>query len=329
MTSTHTLKEIAAAIKKGKKVFVAGHQNPDGDSIGSTLAVTSMLRRMGKDVYPYADNATGDDLHFLPGLFEVNIGVLPDNPKEYDTIILLECSEKKRAGAIEPVFEKAKRVINIDHHITGEAYGDFNYIDAKASSTAEIILQMTEIMKIDITPDEATCLYTGLVTDTARFLHSNTTAEALRAGSELVRLGADIKTINQVLYFTRSYSETKLLGRALEKMRLFHNNTLAMIILTLEDFSLFGAEPAHTQGIVSQPVMIPGVEVSILIKEEADKVSVNLRSSGAVDVSRLAQGFGGGGHARAAGFKRTDMGLIELAEGLRDAAEKLIDESAK
>lgn len=184
-------------------------------------------------------------------------------------------------------------------------------------------------MKVKLLPREATCLYTGLSTDTARFLHSNTTAESLRAGAGLLQAGADIKTINRVLYFTRSYAETKLNGRALEKMKILHKGTLSIITLTKEDFKIFKADPVHTQGIVSQPVMIPGVEVSALIKEEKDKISVNLRSSGAVDVSAIAQTFGGGGHARAAGFKRTSVTLPKLTKDLIARCEQEIDDTIK
>jgi phosphoesterase RecJ-like protein len=147
-------------------------------------------------------------------------------------------------------------------------------------------------------------LYTGLVTDTARFLHSNTTAEALRVASVLVGCGADIHTINEVLYNTRPYKELKLLGRALEKLKLLYKNKIAEITLTAADFKLLKTKPQHTQGIVSQPIMIPSVEVSVLLREEPGRIAVNLRSKGKIDVSRIAQKFNGGGHMRAAGFKQ-------------------------
>lgn len=323
----NTLKEIAAVIKKHKKFFVAGHQNPDGDSMGSTLAVTSVLRRMGKTVYAHADSLPGPDLAFLPALNSVHLPPLPKK-LDYDVAIFLECSDKKRGGNLDEIFSSGAIIVNIDHHITGEFYGDYNYIDAKASSTAEIIFQLFESMKTKLEPKEATCLYTGLATDTGRFVHSNTTAEAFRVAAGLVSAGADIKKINKEIYYTRSYAETKISGRALEKMQLLCGKKLSVITLTKEDFETFGADPSHTQGIVSQPIMIPGVEVSILIKEERDKVSVNLRSSGSVDVSAIAQQFGGGGHARAAGFKTKDKNLAELTVDLLQVSESAINDAA-
>ena len=321
----NTLAEISAAIKSGKNFFVAGHQNPDGDSLGSTLAVSSVLRRIGKHVYSYADNPAGRDLDFLPMLKTVHIGVKPPEDSNFDTVIFLECSDAKRGGDLDKILENASTVINIDHHLTSETYGHYNYINPAASSTAEIIWSLFEIMQVYVNPDEATCLYAGLITDTARFLHSNTTAEALRVGSCMLAAGADVKTVNKVLYFTKSYTEMKLLGRALEKLQLLARGKIALIVLTLQDFKLFNAEPSYTQGIVSQPAMIPGVEVSLLIKEETDKISVNLRSQGRVDVSAIAAQFGGGGHARAAGFKKTGVKLDELTKDLISKTEAVIE----
>ena len=264
-----SLRAVWKAVRAGNKFFIAGHLNPDGDSLGCTLTMTSLLERLGKTVYAYAAPAIGGDLKFLPGLEKIHVGVLPANP-DFDTVILLECSDRQRGGDLESVLKPAKTLVNIDHHLVSDAYGHVNHIDSAASSTAEIIFQLFEASAEDNllpTPDEATCLYTGLVTDTGRFVHSNTTAEALRVGSALVALGADVNKINQVIYFTKSFIELKLLGRALEKMEMRFDNKYSQIILTRRDFETFGATPAQTQGIVSQPTMIPGVEVSALIKE--------------------------------------------------------------
>jgi phosphoesterase RecJ-like protein len=321
-----SLQQVWKAIYEGQHFFIAGHLNPDGDSLGCTLAMTSLLERLGKTVYAYAAPAVGNDLKFLPNLEKVHIGVLPENP-HFDTVILLECSDRKRGGDLEAILANARTLVNIDHHLVSDAYGTVNHIDSKASSTAEIIFQLFEEGQSSAvlpTPDEATCLYTGVVTDTGRFVHSNTTAEALRVASALVALGADIQQINQVIYFTKSYIELKLLGRAFEKMEMRFDNKYSQIILTKRDFESFGANPAQTQGIVSQPTMIPGVEVSALIKEEPDKVSVNLRSRNGVDVSQIAQKFGGGGHARAAGFKMTGMSVNEVADKLAEVVEDVV-----
>ncbi len=324
-----SLQLVWHALHAGEKFFVAGHLNPDGDSLGCTLALTSLLERMGKQVYAYCAPAVGADLQFLPGFSNLHVGQLPTQP-DFDTVILLECSDRKRGGDLEAVLTAAKTLVNIDHHLVSTAYGHVNHIDAGASSTAEIIFQLFEESGGDFlpTPAEATCLYTGVVTDTGRFVHSNTTAEALRVASALVALGADVNKINQVIYFTKPYLELKVLGRALEKMQLRFDNKYSEIILTRHDFDSLGATPAQTQGIVSQPTMIPGVEVSALLKEEPDKISVNLRSRGAADVSKIAQTFGGGGHARAAGFKVTGKPLHQVAQELANHVAHVVKELA-
>ena len=324
-----SLQAVWSAIEKGQRFFIAGHLNPDGDSLGCTLAMTSLLERMGKMVYAYASPAIGADLQFLPGIGKIHVDQLPEKI-DFDTVLLLECSDRKRGGDLETVLSAAHTLINIDHHLVSDAYGDVNHIDSGASSTAEIIFQLFETTQGRYVPtaDEATCLYTGVVTDTGRFVHSNTTAEALRVASSLVALGANLSKINQVIYFTKPYIELKLQGRALEKMQLRFDNKYSEIILTHRDFETFGATPAQTQGIVSQPTMIPGVEVSALIKEEPDKVSVNLRSRGAADVSQIAQTFGGGGHARAAGFKVTDKPVDQVAQELADVVANVVKQLA-
>ena len=329
MSKNASFEQIWKAIEQGQSFFVAGHLNPDGDSLGCTLAICSLLERLGKTAYAYASPAIGTDLLFLPGLEKIHLNELPPKP-QFDTVILLECSDRKRGGDLESVLSNAKTLISIDHHLVSEAYGDINYLDSGASSTAEIIFQFFESSEDYLlpTPDEATCLYTGVATDTGRFLHTNTSAEALRVASALVALGADVNKINQVIFFTKSYTELKLLGRALEKMRLLFQNKYSEIILTRADFEPLNAVPSQTQGIVSQPTMIPGVEVSALIKEEPDKVSVNLRSRNKVDVSAIAQQFGGGGHARAAGFKVTGKSVQAVADMLAKAVQEAVSKNA-
>lgn len=330
MNNYDSFQKIWQAIEKGQNFFIAGHLNPDGDSLGCTLAMCSLLERLGKTVYPYAAPTIGTDLLFLPGLEKIHLQELPQKP-QFDTVILLECSDRNRGGNLESVLNNAKTLINIDHHLVSEKYGDVNHIDSTASSTAEIIFQLFEASQDHLlpTPDEATCLYTGLVTDTGRFLHTNTTAEALRVASALVALGADVNKINQIIYFTKSYTELKLIGRALEKMKLLFQNKYSEIILTSADFEPLNAVPSQTQGIVSQPTMIPGVEVSALIKEEPDKISVNLRSRNKIDVSAIAQKFGGGGHARAAGFKIIGKPVQTVAKELAHVVQQTITKHGK
>ena len=138
-----SLQAIWHAINQGKRFFIAGHLNPDGDSLGCTLAMTSLLERMGKTVYAYAAPAIGADLQFLPGISKIHVDKLPEKI-DFDTVILLECSDRKRGGDLEEILTAAHTLVNIDHHLVSDAYGDVNHIDSGASSTAEIIFQLFE-----------------------------------------------------------------------------------------------------------------------------------------------------------------------------------------
>ena len=142
-TNTQSLQAVWQAIDKGKRFFIAGHLNPDGDSLGCTLAMTSLVERMGKTVYAYASPAIGADLQFLPGISKIHVDTLPQTT-DFDTVILLECSDRKRGGDLDALLASARTLINIDHHLVSDAYGDVNHIDSGASSTAEIIFQLFE-----------------------------------------------------------------------------------------------------------------------------------------------------------------------------------------
>ena len=140
---SESLQAVWHAIHAGKKFFIAGHLNPDGDSLGCTLAMTALLERMGKKVYAYCAPAIGADLQFLPGLAKIHVDKLPKKA-DFDTVLLLECSDRKRGGDLDFILQNARTLINIDHHLVSEAYGHVNHIDSRASSTAEIIFQLFE-----------------------------------------------------------------------------------------------------------------------------------------------------------------------------------------
>ena len=149
-----SLQAIWRAIEKGNRFFIAGHLNPDGDSLGCTLAMTSLLERMGKTVYAYASPAIGADLQFLPGISKIHVDQLPEKI-DFDTVILLECSDRKRGGDLEKILTATHTLINIDHHLVSDAYGDVNHIDSGASSTAEIIFQLFEESEGNFLPNRA------------------------------------------------------------------------------------------------------------------------------------------------------------------------------
>lgn len=295
------LRRIAGVIRRGKTFFLAGHLSPDGDTLGCSLALASVLRRMGKHACIYSSDPVPENLRFMPGIKSIHVGKLPK--RDFDVMILLECSNPKRAGDLKNLAARTRCLINIDHHRTAEAYGDINLIDPFSSSTAELIYQLFGTMKVRITAMEATYLYVGIVTDTGRFQYPATRPRTLETAARLIEAGARASHVNDRIYCTKVFPALKLLGRALEKLQLLDSGRAAVSVLNASDFANASASSQHTEDIVNYGLMIPGVIISVLFREEKDIIAVNFRSKGRLDVSALAKRFGGGGHRNAAGCK--------------------------
>ena len=198
---SRTLRETARAIGRGKSFFLAGHLNPDGDTLGCSLALASVLRRMGKYVYIYSSDPVPENLWFMPGIRSIRVRKLPK--RDFDVMILLECSTPGRAGDLKNLETRAKCLINIDHHRTAETYGDINLLDPLSSSNAELIYQVFTSMKVRITALEATCLYVGIVTDTGRFQYPATRPHTLETAARLLEAGARASHVNDRIYSTK------------------------------------------------------------------------------------------------------------------------------
>lgn len=295
------LKALEAVIERSESFFMAGHLNPDGDTIGSMLAMASVLKRLGKKVYLFSQDPAPENLAFLPQLKSVKIARVPD--KKFDAAILLECSSPERGGDIAAVLKRCGAVVNIDHHRTAELYGDVNIVEPSASSTAEIVYRLFYNMGVNITKREAVCLYTGIVTDTGRFHFPATSPRTLEAASRLLETGFNFSEINDLLYATRSCLSLKILGRALESLEITGAGKLAVMTLRNSDFKSFGASPQHAESVINHGMMVPGVKAAVLLREDPDKINVTFRSRGNVDVSAAAKVFGGGGHMHAAGCR--------------------------
>lgn len=314
------VRKLIEVIARNKSFFLAGHINPDGDTIGSMLALALILKRMDKKVYLYSRDPIPGNLSFLPQIRTIKVDKLPKSV--FDVIILLECSNPKRAGDLKGLEKKIKFVVNIDHHKTSQFYGDINLIDHSSSSTAEIVYRVFYKMKIVLTQKEAACLYTGIVTDTGRFHFPATSSQTLEIASRLLQTGFNFSKINDVLYSTKPLSVLKLLGRALADMELVFNGKVALMTLKKEDFAKAGACLEHSENIINYGMMIPHIKISVLFREEEDTIlSVTFRSKGSIDVSSIAQKFGGGGHKNAAGCR--------MKISMEQAKEKILSEIKK
>ena len=315
------LRKIQRVILKHKSFFLAGHINPDGDTLGSMLAFSSVLKRLGKKVYMFSNDPIPENLRFLPNIKSIKIGKIPK--AAYEVMILLESSSPKRAGDLKNMDKKVDVLINIDHHKTSEKFGDINVIDNASSSTAEIIYRLFYNMKVKITKSEAICLYTGIVTDTGRFHYPATNPRTLDIASRLLQTGFKFSRINDLLYSTKSFCALKILGQALLSMELEFSDKVAFLTLLNQDFKDANASLEHTENIINYGMMVPSVKVSVLFRQEFNRTSVTFRSKGNIDVSALAKKLGGGGHKNAAGCK-LNLPLDIIKEKIKKEVSKIL-----
>ncbi len=299
--SQKILSQIISEIEKAKTIFIAGHARPDGDTVGSSLALKHALKKLGKKVDVYSKEIIPDYLKFLPGSKSIRISSVPAS-KKYDLAIILECSDLERMGNIFKAGQ-AQKIINIDHHLISNPFGDINYIEPLSSSTCYQVYLMLKNLGVDISKDIATCLYTGTLTDTGKFQQKNTTPEAYSMASELLKKGINLVKINDFVYGNRATGAFKLLGAALTSLEISGNGKVAFMTLTMNDFKKNKATQWDTEGIINYPLSIKGVGISVLFREiKGGFTKVSMRSKGNFDLTKLAKRFNGGGHKHAAGF---------------------------
>jgi bifunctional oligoribonuclease and PAP phosphatase NrnA len=321
MTQTSTdLQAVAAALREHDRFLVVTHENPDGDALGSLLATTVVLRQLGKDVlmFLYGSAPLPREYGFmhLDGLLRE----LPDDIGER-VLVAVDCAKADRIGADPAPVERAKAVIDIDHHHDNTRFGDVNLIVADASSTGEVLRDVFAELGIELTPEIAEPLYIALVTDTGRFQYTNTTPKSLRLAAELVEAGADVHQVFQQVYESVEFAKLKLLARALERARVLEGGRIVVSYLVRTDFAEVGAAEAYSEGIIDYLRAVEGSELSALIREpprdEGPVRRVSLRASiDELDVSAIARTLGGGGHRQAAGFS-SDASIDEITELVR------------
>jgi len=315
--------DIINALNHADTVGISSHVDPDGDSIGSLLAMGMALRRMGKKVsaaIPEPGEYPPQYL-FLPGR---DFLVPPHEFKgKKDVFIALDCSNPERLGSLWDEARKARLTVNIDHHEDNLFYASLNLVEEGASSTAELVFKLVREADCGLTADEATCLYTGVVTDTGRFQHLNTSVDTFKTAAQLLEAGADIFRVVKEVYESRSLSYTFLIGRVLQRAEVLERYGLIFSYVTLKDMEETGAILAETEDLIDHLRIVRGTRMAALFKElDNGKVRVSLRSRDGFEVGPIARSLGGGGHAMAAGYT-SDLdidGSIESLLGvLRDA----------
>ena len=298
-TIEESVRAVARRLHNGERFLITAHRNPDGDALGSAIALRALLRHLGKDATIIMRDPFWKPLGKMPGTDDVVIAeTLPaDYPGAYDALFAMECPEPERTGfAILP-----GPVVNIDHHLGNTLYGEVNYIDLDAPSVSEMVLQLAREMEISLDPEMATAMYVSLASDTGFFRYMNTTLRALEGATEMVRAGAKPGEISLWINESVSPGSVKLLGLCLNSLQFVAGGKIATIDLPKRFFAEAGAEAEDTEGIVNYGRTIDGVLVSALFKEADGGTRVSMRAKPGADVQSVAAQFGGGGHKAAAG----------------------------
>lgn len=286
-----SIERTAHLIERSSTIILTPHVHPDGDCLGSMLALWEHLTNSGKNVQMLLDDDLPSLYDFLPGLNAIR---RPVENVQADLLIVLDASDKERIGRVKSVVDAP--ILNIDHHISNTGFADYRYLDVQASATGQIVLQLLRTMDANITADMAVCLYTAIATDCGFFRYANTTPDTMRDAADLIAIGAKPNVISEALE-TKPLASIRTLAKVLTTLELFHEGKIA--ILSIDSTIMDSSE--NTEGFVDYPRCIQGVEVAVLFKFiDQETARVSLRSKG-VDVSRVALAFGGGGHIRAAG----------------------------
>ncbi|NME81783.1 bifunctional oligoribonuclease/PAP phosphatase NrnA [Clostridium sp. SM-530-WT-3G] len=315
-------REIKEEILKAEKIGLSFHTSPDGDAIGSTLGLLIGLRYLGKDAYVISRDVISDNFSYITFSEEVD-GTVCEPKEGTDLVIVLDCGNVERISA--DLENYSGTIINLDHHISNDNYGTINYVDPKAAATCELSYLLMKELGIDFslktkeTIEISTAIYTGIVTDTGSFRHSNVTKRSHNIAAELIENGIDNSSIHSSLFDNKPFEKVKLMGSVLSNIKLELDNKVAVLEIPkgmLEEFNLPNAD---TSDIISIGLGIKGVEVSILLKEVDEGVKISLRSKNNVDVRNVAEKFGGGGHVKASGAMQKGVGLEEAKENLLKA----------
>jgi phosphoesterase RecJ-like protein len=292
----HQIEQVLHHIEQRGHFVLTSHARPDGDAIGSALALSAILRKMGKT----AEVVLSDHVPVIykPLPFSDTIIHTSDVNGKYEAAVILECDsvQRTRLQGLEQQF-----LISIDHHATSKPFAHVNWIDPKACATAEMIYRLAISARVEITPEIATCLYTAVLTDTGSFGYAPTNARTFELAKQLVEHGADPPKIAQNVYFSNPTSKMRLLGSALSSLH--REGAITWMTVTRADMDRCDALEEDCEGLVNYALGIAGVEVAVFFRETADnRVRASIRSKGAVDVAEFAQTFGGGGHECASGF---------------------------
>ena len=303
-----TLDNILEEINKAEKIVIITHENPDGDAIGSSLAMKLALKQLGKDadvIIPEFPKT----FEFLPGIDEVK---KESNIEEYDLAIALDCASIKLLNGFAKYFDSAKIKVAIDHHSSNTMFADYNYVDQDAPACAQLLLVVFSYFNINVTKDIGTCILAGIITDTGGFRYEGVTADTFRFVADLCEKGIKVSQVYSQVFASKTRAKFELHRIALNRLEFLEEGKVAFTYVTKTDEKQVEAKNGDYDGIVENGRDVEGVEVSVFLRETDKGIKVSLRSKNYVNASKVAMMFGGGGHIRAAGC--TIQGTIEQAK---------------
>lgn len=316
---------IAAEIRKSRTIAVLSHVRPDGDAIGSQLALTLSLLDLGKVVDAWNEDGLPEAFSFLSRSELVTVP--PRAAKTFDLVIALDTATRDRLGAPLQAIKQADCWINIDHHVSNPSYGDLNYLDLTAPATGQIVFELIQQQQYPLNLEIAEALFVAISTDTGSFRYRNTSARTFAVVAELVRQGVDVARISHFLYESQPKRRVLLLHELLHNAHFYARDRIATMALTLEKKRQLGIQPADTDGLIDIVRSIETVVVAILFEElEDNRIRVSMRSKNTeIDVNKICGEFGGGGHPLAAGARI--RGSLEEVEKL--VTNRVSDEIAR
>lgn len=308
-----SLERVIACIKRNKRFLITSHTNLEGDALGSELAFYRLLKKLGKTATIINEDSLPYGYDFLPHKF--NIKKFKENLKKqirFDCLVVLDCSDLSRTGQVYKINTRAKPILNIDHHISNERFGDINWVEPDTSGCCEMIYKLYKKLNLSLDRKTALFLYAGILTDTGSFRYSNTTSFTHKVVAELLKYNLNVVEIYKNIYENIPFKDVKLLVRILPNIRLVEKGRIAWFQIKRNMLRNKKLSFDLTEALLGFARSIKDIEVAVLFKENLgvkDEIRVNLRSQGRIDVNKIAAYFGGGGHRTASAA--TVKGKIE------------------
>jgi phosphoesterase RecJ-like protein len=292
------LKQIAEQIRDADNFLVLAHVSPDGDALGSMLAMGELLDALGKKVRVFNESSIPRRFEWLAPKREILTQLPEDEP---DNLIVLDCGSAERAGELIAPWLKTKKVFNIDHHLGNPMFGTVNWVEQRSSSVGEMIGMLARKLGVPLVGLLGEYVYLALISDTGDFCFNNTRPETLEMAAEILRLGLLPGPFHEQKQSTGTLNQLQMRGTVLQRARLYADGQISLISFTRELFEQTGTGPEDTEGLVNTVLYVNGVQVAISLREEDQGIKFSLRSKGSTNVQTVAFRFGGGGHRNAAG----------------------------